>query len=153
MTPTITPDRESSTLSVLLVEDNDDHAQLVQHALRRARVGAVTRRVSDGAEALAFLRGEAPYVGRTRPDIVLLDLNLPKIDGLEVLRQIKADAALRSIPVVMMTSSDAETDRATAYGNYVNSYVLKPSDMTQFRRLLDGLTEYWGTWNRPSPFS
>ena len=148
---TVADDNRTSTLSFLLVEDNDDHAQLVEHALRRSRIGQVTRRVADGAEALAFLRGEGPFVGRTRPDMVLLDLNLPKIDGLEVLRQIKADSTLRAIPVVMMTSSDAETDRSLAYDSYVNSYVLKPAEMGQFRRLLDDLTEYWGLWNRPAP--
>jgi CheY-like chemotaxis protein len=151
MTPTPSSERSGATLSLLLVEDDDNHAHLVQHALRRGRLSSVARRVSDGAEALAFLRAEGPYTGRTRPDIVLLDLNLPKIDGLEVLRQMKADETLRTIPVVMMTTSDAESDRELAYLSYVNSYVLKPTDVGQFRRLLDGLTEYWGTWNRPSP--
>ena len=135
--------------SFLLVEDNDDHARLVEQMLRRGRFAKTIRRAADGAEALALLRRTDPEA--RRPDLILLDLNLPKVDGLEVLRQIKSDPALRSIPVVMMTSSDAESDRALAYDSYVNSYVLKPTDLGQFRRLVEDLTCYWTDWNRPAP--
>lgn len=142
---------EEASFTFLLVEDNDDHAQLVQLALQRCGVGATTRRVNDGAEAIAYLRGEAPYQDQRRPDLVLLDLNLPKVDGIEVLRHIKDDAALRSIPTIMMTSSDAETDRLLAYNSHVNSYVLKPLDPVQFRKLLEDLSCYWGRWNCSIP--
>lgn len=140
-------------ISFLLVEDNDDHAALVRHAFRRGTCGVIADRVTDGVAALAYLRKEGDFDRVERPDIVLLDLNLPRLDGHEVLRQIKADPCLRSIPVVIMTSSDDEADRCQAYDSFVNSYVLKPADLAEFRELLDDLTEYWGGWNRPCPVS
>lgn len=144
---------EERSFTFLLVEDNDDHAQLVQLALQRCGVGAITKRVNNGAEALAYLRREAPYEDRCQPDVVLLDLNLPQVDGIEVLRHIKEDAALRSIPTIMMTSSDAETDRMMAYNSHVNSYVLKPVDPAHFRKLLEDMSCYWGQWNRSAPIT
>jgi CheY-like chemotaxis protein len=131
----------------LLVEDDDSHALLVMRNLERARVVNTVDRVSDGAAALAYLRAEAPYQQRVAPDVVLLDLKLPKIDGLEVLERIKNDEQLRKIPVVILTTSDAERDRAQAYNNHVNSYVVKPIDFGQFQSMIKDLGFYWAIWN------
>jgi CheY-like chemotaxis protein len=131
----------------LLVEDDDSHALLVTRNLERARVVNTVDRVSDGAQALAYLRAEAPYQQRVVPDVVLLDLKLPKIDGLEVLERIKNDEQLRKIPVVILTTSDAERDRAQAYNSHVNSYVVKPIDFEQFQNMIRDLGFYWAIWN------
>lgn len=131
----------------LLVEDDDSHALLVMRNLERARVVNNVDRVSDGAAALAYLRAEEPYQDRAAPDVVLLDLKLPKVDGLEVLERIKRDEQLRKIPVVILTTSDAETDRARAYNNHVNSYVVKPIDFEQFQKMIKDLGFYWSIWN------
>jgi hypothetical protein len=131
----------------LLVEDDDSHALLVMRNLERARVVNTVDRVSDGAAALAYLRAEAPYQQRVTPDVVLLDLKLPKVDGLEVLERIKNDEKLRTIPVVILTTSDAERDRAQAYNNHVNSYVVKPIDFAQFQNMIKDLGFYWAIWN------
>lgn len=150
MTPSVSS-RSQAPLSFLLVEDDDGHAQLMMHALRRGRHPLTVRRVADGDEALEYLHRSPPAADVELPDMILLDLNLPRVNGIEVLKRLKADEALRMIPVVMMTTSDEESDRVTAYRNYVNSYVVKPSEHDQFRRLVEDLTDYWGTWNRPAP--
>ncbi len=131
----------------LLVEDDDSHAVLVMRNLERARVVNTVDRVSDGAQAMAYLRGETPFQERLLPDVVLLDLKLPKVDGLEVLERIKTDERLRTIPVVILTTSDAERDRARAYNNHVNSYVVKPIDFGQFQNMIKDLGFYWAIWN------
>lgn len=134
----------------LLVEDDDDHAFLVERNLDRERVGNVLTRVKDGADALAYLRAEAPFEDRELPNVILLDLRLPKLDGHEVLKVIKADPELAKIPVVVMTTSDAERDRAMAYELHVNSYLVKPLDFEQFRQMVRDLSLYWGVWNQPA---
>lgn len=133
----------------LLVEDDDIHAHLVTRSLERARVSNRVSRVVDGAEAIAFLRKEGQHAGESQPDVILLDLKLPKVSGHEVLCAIKQDDQLKQIPVVVMTTSDAESDRAQAYEHYVNSYVVKPVDFDKFRQLVDDLCLYWGVWNEP----
>jgi CheY-like chemotaxis protein len=133
----------------LLVEDEDVHAELVMRSLQKARVSNEVYRVADGAEALAFLRRQGQYTGEPRPDVILLDLKLPKVDGHEVLEAIKRDESLRVIPVVVMTTSAAETDRAEAYRHHANSYVVKPVDFDKFRQLVTDLSLYWGVWNVP----
>lgn len=133
----------------LLVEDDDDHAALVERGLKRNRVQNRVSRVSDGAQAIQFLRKEGEFTDAIQPDTILLDLKLPKLNGHEVLEIIKADEDLRAIPVVMLTTSDAETDRVKAYQHHVNSYVVKPLDFTKFRELVEELNLYWGVWNRP----
>jgi CheY-like chemotaxis protein len=135
----------------LLVEDDDSHAELVELALADNRIVNDFRRVSDGQAALAYLRGEAPYGEHPRPDVILLDLKLPKIDGLDVLRQVKNDPLLRTIPVVILTTSAAEVDRARAYEHHANSYVVKPIDFDQFHRMVKDLQLYWTAWNAPPP--
>jgi len=135
----------------LLVEDDDAHAELVELALEENRVVNQLSRVRDGTEALAFLRQQAPYESQSRPDVVLLDLKLPSLDGHEVLRIVKNDESLKSIPVVVLTTSAAEADRARAYMEHANSYVVKPVDFDQFHRLVRDLQLYWSVWNAPPP--
>jgi CheY-like chemotaxis protein len=142
------PDR---LVHFLLIEDDDGHAELVQRSLHKERVQNTLDRVKDGAAAISYLRNEPPYEDAHRPDVVLLDLKLPKVDGHEVLRIIKADPAMQSIPVVVLTTSDAEADREQAYALNANSYLVKPIDFDQFRRIVKDLSLYWGVWNRGSP--
>ena len=136
-------------MTFLLVEDDDNHAHLVTRSLKKARVQNQVFRVADGAEAIAFLRREGQYSDMPHPDLVLLDLKLPKMSGHEVLAIIKTDEELRKIPVVVMTTSDAELDRAKAYEHHANSYVVKPVDFERFRQLVNDLCLYWGVWNEP----
>jgi hypothetical protein len=129
------------------VEDDDSHAFLFTRVLQRYAPGPAVERVTDGIEALAYLRHEGRYLGRPKPDVVFLDLKLPRLDGLETLQRIKNDDSLQTIPVVMLTTSDAESDRATAYARRVNSYVVKPDDYEQFQQMVRDLGCYWGMWN------
>lgn len=140
-----------SLVRFLLVEDDDSHAELVERNLRRERIENTLDRVSDGEQAIKYLNREAPFEDATRPDVILLDLKLPKIDGHEVLQMIKSDPKLRSIPVVVLTTSDTEVDREKAYEYNANSYLVKPIEFEQFRRIVKELSLYWGVWNRPSP--
>jgi hypothetical protein len=131
----------------LLVEDDDSHAVLFTRVMERYLPAPAIERVADGIEALAYLHHEGRYLDRPKPDVVFLDLKLPRLDGLETLERIKNDDSLQTIPVVMLTTSDAESDRATAYARHVNSYVVKPADYEQFQLMVRDLGSYWGTWN------
>lgn len=138
-------------LRILFVEDDDDHAELVVRGLNEHRVAAVIRRVTDGESALDYLfhRGEfADPAASPRPDVVLLDLRLPRVDGLEVLRQIKADAELRRSPVVVLTTSDKEADIAGAYDVNANAYLVKPVDFAKFSQMMRDLGLFWLVWNQ-----
>ena len=135
----------------LLVEDDDDHAFLVKRALSTGRIMNKLDHVKDGEEAIQFLKKEDGFEDSERPDVVILDLNLPKKSGLEVLKEIREDGKLRRLPVVILTTSDAERDRIAAYDDHVNSYLQKPIDSEQFRRMIDDLSLYWGVWNQPPP--
>lgn len=137
-------------INFLLVEDDHDHAILVQRHIDRTRLGNVVQRVKDGEEALAYLRREGSFVQAPRPDVILLDLKLPKYDGHEVLAQIKADPDLRRIPVIVLTTSAAEADRMKAYNLEANSYLVKPMNHEEFSRMIEELGRYWGGWNQPS---
>jgi chemotaxis family two-component system response regulator Rcp1 len=119
-------------IEILLVEDQPDDADLTIDALRDARVRNRITHVEDGVEAMAFLRRQGQYADAPRPDLILLDLNLPRKNGREVLAEVKHDPDLRRIPVVIMTSSDDEKDILAAYNLYVNCYVTKPVDLDQF---------------------
>jgi CheY-like chemotaxis protein len=135
-----------SALNILLVEDDPAHAEIARRNL--AACGKIHRleHVSDGQEALDYLGGKGAYSDRQkypRPSLVLLDLRLPKVDGLEVLRQIKTDPALSRIPVVVLTTSAAETDMVKAYTNHANSYLVKPIDFDKFLDLMNTLGRYW----------
>lgn len=144
----VSSDLNSSVRRFLLVEDDDDHAKIVERSLR-ADKGIFLVRVSDGVEALKYLRREGQYQTTSRPDIVLLDLKLPKKDGHEVLSEIKEDAALKTIPVIILTTSDAEIDKQKAYENDANSYLVKPLERDSFQKMIQDLGYYWGFWNKP----
>jgi len=142
---------QGEAVQILLVEDDPDHAELIIRGLQDNGVANRIHHVSDGETALDYLfqRGEyADAETSPRPHLVLLDLRLPKIDGLEVLREIKADEGLRRIPVVVLTSSAAESDIAGASDNYVNSYLVKPVEFDEFRRMMRDLGFYWLVWNQ-----
>jgi two-component system response regulator len=138
---------------ILLVEDNDDDADLTVMAFREANIANPIIRVKDGLDALTQLhgaRGESP-AQVVSPAVVLLDLKLPRLSGLEVLKRIRATETTRHLPVVVLTSSDEERDRMDAYGQYANSYVRKPVDYDQFVTASRGLGLYWTVTNLPPP--
>ena len=135
-------------VEILLAEDNPDDAELALRALRKNDVSnhIKIQHVWDGAEALDFLFGTGAYAGRNienRPKVILLDLKMPKVDGLEVLQRLKADPHTRTIPVVMLTSSRAERDLVESYHLGVNSYIVKPVDFEQFIEVVRQLGLYW----------
>jgi len=138
-------------LCILLVEDNPDHAELAMRNLHDGRLANKVFHVEDGEAALDFLYNRGVFVDRNqfpRPHLVLLDLRLPKVDGIEVLKQVKESDLLRSIPVVILTTSVAERDLAMAYQHYANSYLTKPIDFDSFSQLLRDLGFYWLAWNK-----
>ena len=135
----------SEPIEVLLVEDNPGDVRLTREALKEGKVRNNLSVAPDGVEALAFLRRQGKYADAPRPDVILLDLNLPKKDGREVLEEIKADPALRSIPVVILTSSDAERDIVRAYSLHANCYITKPVDLDQFITVVKSIEDFWFT--------
>ncbi len=142
--------RQGEPLAILLVEDNAAHAELVMRNFEHHRVANVVHHVTDGEAALDYLLGRGAYEdlsAQQRVNLVLLDLRLPKVDGLEVLRQIKESDELRRLPVVILTTSKAERDVAGAYQHHANSYVTKPMDYDKFSELMDELGYYWLAWN------
>ena len=138
-------------LTILLVEDNLDHAELVMRNMEDFAVANRIIHVEDGQAALDYLYGQGEYTNRLRfpmPHLMLLDLRLPKVDGLQVLKEVKENADLRLLPVVILTTSDAERDLATAYEFRANSFLTKPVDFLEFSRLLRDLGYYWLAWNK-----
>ncbi|GAB5440239.1 MAG: response regulator [Fuerstiella sp.] len=133
----------------LVVEDDDDHAALIQRNLRKTSPDSLVSRVRDGEEALQFLRRQSPYEDSPRPDLILLDMKLPGVNGLQVLENIKADDDLCSIPVVMLTTSATRDDRQKAYRLHANSYLVKPMGFDGFRSLVGEICHYWGDVNTP----
>jgi CheY-like chemotaxis protein len=130
-------------IEILLAEDDPADIQLVQEALQEGGVPHHLTVVRDGVEALAYLRGEGPYAqGLLLPDLILLDLKMPRKGGLEVLAEIKADESLRKIPVIVLTTSDAPDDILKAYGLQASCYVTKPSDLQEFERVMNSLREF-----------
>jgi two-component system, chemotaxis family, response regulator Rcp1 len=136
---------EGKAIEILLVEDNSGDARLATEALREAKVHNHLSWVTDGVQALAFLRREDPYTNAPRPDLILLDLNLPRKDGREVLAEIKADERLRRIPVVILTTSQAEEDILKAYHLNANCYISKPVDLDQFLKVIKSIKDFWLT--------
>ncbi|HWB59100.1 MAG TPA: response regulator [Chthoniobacteraceae bacterium] len=132
-----------SPVEILLVEDNQNDAKLTRELLLEDRLQNNLVIVDDGVEALAYLRAMGEYRGRTLPDIILLDLNLPKKDGREVLAEIKTDSKLRHIPVIILTSSRAEEDILKAYNLNVSSYIIKPVNLDKFVRALRNIDGFW----------
>jgi two-component system response regulator len=130
-------------IEVLLVEDNPGDAQLTRIALEDSKISINLNVVEDGVEAMAFLRKQEKYVKAVHPDIVLLDLNLPRKDGREVLAEIKADEKLRRIPVVVLTTSQAEEDILKAYNLCANCYITKPVDFDQFVKIVQSIENFW----------
>jgi two-component system, response regulator len=144
----------SETLDILLVEDNQDDMDLALHALRREKLANRIFVARDGEEALDFLFCRDEFGHRSfdhPPKLVLLDLKLPKVDGLEVLRQIKSDPRTQTIPIVIMTSSKEERDLVAGYKLGANSYIQKPVDFDQFREVVKSVGLYWLVINQPAP--
>jgi two-component system response regulator len=140
--------------TILLVEDEDADAELASRAFQRAKVGHALVRVRDGMEALDYLFARGKYAGRDPQDLpvfVLLDLNIPKINGLKVLEAIREDERIKHLPVIILTSSGEERDRIGAYKHFANSYIIKPLDYDQFVAAALQLSLYWTELNEPAP--
>jgi two-component system, chemotaxis family, response regulator Rcp1 len=133
----------SRPIEILLVEDNPGDVRLTIEALKEGKVRNNLSVARDGVEALAFLRREGPHEKASRPDLILLDLNLPKKDGREVLEEIKQDAVLRRIPVVVLTTSKAEEDILRTYDLHANCYINKPVDLEQFISVVRSIDDFW----------
>ena len=132
-------------IEILLVEDNPGDSRLAQEALKDAKVHNNVSLVEDGVEAMAFLRKEGKYANAPRPDVILLDLNLPKKDGREVLAEIKIDEDLKRIPVVILTVSKDEEDILKTYNLHANCYITKPIDLEQFIKVVRTIEDFWLT--------
>ena len=130
-------------VNVLLVEDNPGDVLLAEEALAQAHVGTAVSVVGDGRSALAFMRGEGEHAARVRPDLVLLDLNLPDMGGQEVLDELKRDPALRSTPVLILTSSSNDDDIRGAYQSHANTYITKPDQFGGYTAVARCIDEYW----------
>jgi len=138
-------------VSVLLIEDNVDHAELVIRTLEEHQISNKVQHFLDGQSALDFLFHRGKYANASnksrRPHVILLDLRLPRIDGIDVLKEIKESDDLKTIPVVILTTSEAEKDVARAYRNHANSYLVKPVGFDEFKKLMKDLGFYWLGWN------
>lgn len=130
-------------IQVLLVEDNPGDAELTRQALASSKLSIDLKVLDDGEKALKYLRREPPYQGAVTPDLLLLDLNLPKVSGEEVLREVKGDKSLRSLPVVVLTSSEAETEVSRCYAAGANCYVVKPVDFSSFIEIVSSIEHFW----------
>jgi len=133
----------AKTAEILLIEDSLGDIRLIKEAFKEGKIINHMSVVEDGEAAMAFLRREGPYAGAVRPDLILLDLNLPKKDGREVLAEIKADEDLKRIPVVILTTSRAEEDILRTYNLHANCYVTKPVDLEQFFAVVRSIEDYW----------
>lgn len=136
---------ECRPIEILMVEDNPGDVRLTLEALKEGKVRNNMHTVSDGEEALAFLRRQGAYAQAPRPDLILLDLNLPKKTGQEVLAEIKEDPDLRRIPVVILTVSEAETDILKTYNLHANCYITKPVDLERFIEVVKSIEDFWLT--------
>jgi len=130
-------------IEILLVEDNPGDVRLTQEAFRQNKIRNKLNVVNDGEQALAYLRRQGPYAGVARPGLILLDLNLPRVDGREVLAQIKSDPELRHIPVVILTTSQAEEDIVKSYALHANCYISKPVDLERFMQVVKEVEHFW----------
>ena len=133
------------SVEILLVEDNPGDRRLTKEVLKEAKMSNHLHEVVDGVEAIAFLRRQGEYADAPRPDLILLDLNLPKKDGWEVLEEIKADKELRLIPVVILTTSKADEDIVESYNGHANCYITKPVDLDQFITIVKSIESFWLT--------
>jgi CheY-like chemotaxis protein len=137
------PTYDERAINILLIEDNPGDARLTLEAFRDAKVRNDIRVVADGVEAMAFLHREDKYANAPRPDLILLDLNLPRKDGRQVLEEIKCDERLRRIPVAILTTSRADNDILASYNLHANCYITKPVDFDDFIRVVRGIEEFW----------
>lgn len=133
----------------LIVEDDDDHAELIKLSLELSGGNSTLDRVSDGAEAISYLKQYGEHKDCALPDVILLDLNMPKVNGHQVIETIKNDDKLRLIPIVVLTTSNAEQDRLRAYESHANGYVVKPVNFGDFKQLVGDLERFWSKWNQP----
>jgi CheY-like chemotaxis protein len=133
----------ANLISVLLVEDDPGDLLLIREAFAEHKVGNVLSTVSDGVEAMKFVRAEGQYAGRERPDLVLLDLNLPRKSGAEVLAEIKSDPRLATIPVIVLTTSEAEEDVMRSYEMHANAYITKPVDFERFKEIVHQIDDFF----------
>jgi CheY-like chemotaxis protein len=138
-----TADKESRKIEILLIEDNPGDVRLTQEAMRAAEMTNTLHVVEDGIQAMEFLRRRSRFKDAPRPDLILLDLNLPKKDGRAVLAEVKTDPDLRRIPVVVLTTSRSEEDVLQAYDMHANAYVTKPVNLDQFLRIVALIDEFW----------
>lgn len=130
-------------INILLVEDNPTDARLVMEAMKDFKINNAIYHVSDGVEAMAFLRRQGEYARMSQPDVVLLDLNMPRKDGRQTLKEIKADPGLKRIPVVILTVSDDEEDILKSYNLHANCYVTKPLNLDDFSKVVSGIEHFW----------
>ena len=136
--------------NVLLIEDHDVQAALIERVLKQCNETVRVQRLRDGTEAMSFVaRGPYPLEDETTPDLILLDLILPGVHGLEVLKAIKAHPTLRLIPTVVLTADEDDAKRLTAYQLHVNSFLIKGTDFRQFVQMIRDLDKYWNEWNQP----
>jgi two-component system, chemotaxis family, response regulator Rcp1 len=134
-----------SPIEILLIEDNPGDVELTRDMVEKSKVRNVINNVSDGIQAMAYLRRQPPYHEAKRPDLILLDLNLPGKDGRAILAEIKQDTQLKDIPVVVLTSSEAETDVLRSYQLHANCYISKPVDLTKFTNIIRSIEDFWLT--------
>lgn len=132
-------------VEILLVEDNPGDTRLAREALKESKLNNTMNSVVDGVEAMDYLHKRGKYTDVTRPDLIILDLNLPRKDGREVLGEIKTDVYLRTIPVVILTTSKSEEDILRAYELHANCFITKPMDMNQFIKVVQSITDFWFT--------
>jgi CheY-like chemotaxis protein len=137
--------RSATPIDILLVEDNAGDARLAREALKESKICNVLHVVRDGVEAMAFLRREDRFADAARPDLILLDLNLPRMDGRDVLAEVKSDPALKHIPVVILTTSGDEQDVLRSYNLHANCYITKPIDLQQFMHVIRSIEDFWLT--------
>ncbi len=138
-------------VEILLVEDNKGDVGLIEEVFEEAKIRNKLHVAEDGEEAMLYLRGKGQFLDSPRPDIIILDLNLPNKDGREVLREIKEDSNLKNIPVVILTTSNAEKDILQAYDLHANAYVTKPLDFNQFMKVVESVVNFWlGVVNLPT---
>jgi CheY-like chemotaxis protein len=134
---------QNRPVEILMAEDNPGDVRLTQEALKESKILNHLHVVGDGEEAMAFLRRQGKYAAAARPDLILLDLNMPKMDGRSVLAEVKGDAELRRIPVVVLSSSSAEQDIVKSYDLHANCYITKPVDLEQFSVVVKTVEEFW----------
>jgi CheY-like chemotaxis protein len=138
-------DFDGRVIEILMVEDNEGDARLAREALRDCKIRNALHHVWDGEEAIGFLRRRAEYADAPRPDLILLDLNLPRMDGGEVLTAIKQDEELKRIPVVILTTSSTEADVLRSYNLHANCFITKPINMVEFLKVVTGIQDFWLT--------